>query len=316
LLIWRTPLYNLGAMTAKEGERETPKQPSAAVPPDNPEGAWLETGWNKFPVRGGCSFGRLPQNTIVLDSPKVSRRHAIIDVQNGGEFWLIDLGSSNGTFVNKRRIHQPRRLSDYDQIAIGDSIFTFRQPEELTDDVRAMFIEGTIRNIENVPCWLLVADIENFTPLSRSLASDKLAELIGGWVATCKEIIEVHSGMIDKYLGDGFFAYWREDKNAAKNVVAALDRLKQAQARQEPRFRLALHFGLVAIGGVPSMGEESLMGKDVNFVFRMEKLAAWLGISLLTSAAGKAKLGSLIKTELAGAHELKGFEGKHEFFTC
>ena len=97
-------------------------------------------------------------------------------------------------------------------------------------------------NIENVPCWLLVADIENFTPLSRSLTSDKLAELIGGWVATCKEIIEVHSGMIDKYLGDGFFAYWREDENAAKNVAAALDRLKQAQARQEPHFRLALAF--------------------------------------------------------------------------
>ena len=309
-------LYNLGAMTGNEGERETAKQLSASGPRDNPEGAWLETRWNKFHVRGGCSIGRSPKNTIVLDSPKVSRRHAIINVQNGGEFWLIDLGSSNGTLLNKRRIHQPLRLSDYDQIVIGDSIFTFRQPEELTDDVRTMFIENTIRNIENVPCWLLVADIENFTPLSRSLTSDKLAELIGGWVATCKEIIEVHSGMIDKYLGDGFFAYWREDENAAKNVAAALDRLKQAQARQEPHFRLALHFGLVAIGGVPSMGQESLMGKDVNFVFRMEKLAAALGISLVTSAAGKTKLGSLIKTEPAGAHELKGFEGTHEFFTC
>ena len=303
-------------MTANEGEHETLKQPLASVPRDNPEGAWLETGSNKFPVGGGCSIGRSPKSAIVLDSPKVSRRHAIINVQNGGEFWLIDLGSSNGTFLNKRRIHQPLRLSDYDQIVIGDSIFTFRQPEELTNDIRTMFIESTIRNIENVPCWLLVADIENFTPLSRNLTSDKLAELIGGWVATCKEIIEVHSGMIDKYLGDGFFAYWREDENAAKNVAAALDRLKQAQARQDPHFRLALHFGLVAIGGVPSMGQESLMGKDVNFVFRMEKLAASLGISLLTSAAGKAKLGSLIKTEPAGAHELKGFEGKHEFFTC
>jgi class 3 adenylate cyclase len=129
-------------------------------------------------------------------------------------------------------------------------------------------------------------------------------------------MIEAHKGMIDKYLGDGFFAYWREDENAAKNVAAAMQELKQAQARNEPRFRLALHFGLVAIGGVPSMGEESLLGKDVNFVFRMEKLAGSLSISLLTSAAGKDKLGSLIKPEPAGAHELKGFEGKHEFFSC
>jgi class 3 adenylate cyclase len=207
-------------------------------------------------------------------------------------------------------------LSDYDQFVIGDSIFTFRQAEQIGDDVRTMFIERTIREIENIPCWLLMADIENFTPLSRSLTSDKLAELIGGWVATCKDIIEEHSGMIDKYLGDGFFAYWREEENAVKNVTAVLSQLKQAQERRAPRFRLALHFGFVAIGGVPLMGEESLMGKDVNFVFRMEKLAASLGILLLTSAAGKEKLGSLVKCEPAGAHELKGFEGKHEFFSC
>src|SRR5947207_3695923 len=284
---------------------------------DNPQGAWLETpGRDTIQIQGNCSIGRSAKNTIVLDSPKISRRHAIINVQNVGEFWLIDLGSSNGTFLNKRRAHQPVRLCDRDQIIIGDYVFTFRQPIEVTGEYQSTFIERTIREIENVACWLLVADIENFTPLSRSLTSDKLATLIGGWVATCKEIIEAHAGMIDKYLGDGFFAYWREDENAAKDVAAALDQLKQAQAKNEPRFRLALHFGLVAIGGVPSMGEESLMGKDVNFVFRMEKLAGSLKILLLTSAAGKEKLGSLIKPESAGAHELKGFEGKHELFSC
>jgi adenylate cyclase len=297
-------------------ENENPKPPSASVQGDNPQGAWLETGWGKFPVHGACTIGRSPKNPIVLDSPKVSRRHAIIHVQNIGEFWLIDLGSSNGTFLNKRRIHQPLRLSDCDQIIIGDSIFTFRQPEQLSDDYRTMFVERTIREIENVPCWLLVADIESFTPLSRSLTIDRLAELIGCWIATCKEIIEANQGMIDKYLGDGFFAYWREDQNAAKNVVATLGQLKQSQAKEEPRFRLALHFGLVAIGGVPSMGEESLMGKDVNFVFRMEKLAGSLGIPLLTSVAGKSQLESLLRCEPVGAYELKGFESKHEFFSC
>src|SRR5207253_10065032 len=112
----------------------------------------------------------------------------------------------------------------------------------------------------------------------------------------------------------GFFAYWREDENAAKNVAVALDQLKQAQAKNEPRFRLALHFGFVAIGGMPSMGEESLMGKEVNVGFRMEKLAGSLGIAVLTSAVGQSKLKSLINCEPAGAHELKGFKGKYEFF--
>ncbi|MEY2545838.1 MAG: adenylate cyclase [Verrucomicrobiota bacterium] len=278
--------------------------------------AWLESNGETFTIQGNCTIGRTPTNCVVLDSPKVSRRHAVINVQSIGEFWLIDLGSSNGTFLNHRRLPQPVRLSDRDEISIGERTFVFRQPEEITDAYRTTLAERTIREIENVPCWLLVADIENFTPLSRSLTSDKLAELIGGWVATCKESIEAHAGMIDKYLGDGFFAYWREDDNAAKNVSAALASLKVAQAKNEPRFRLALHFGLVAIGGVPSMGEESLMGKEVNFVFRMEKLAGSLGISVLTSDAGKAKLGDLMKCESAGTHELKGFEGKYEFFSC
>src|SRR5216117_2622250 len=244
-----------------------------SVESSNEKGAWLETpGRDNVRVEGNCSIGRSAKSTIVLDSPKISRRHAIINVQNVGEFWLIDLGSSNGTFLNKRRVHQPVRLCDQDQIVIGDSVFAFQHPMEISNDYRSTLAERTIREIENVPCWLLVADIENFTPLSRSLTSDNLATLIGGWVATCKEIIEAHQGMIDKYLGDGFFAYWREDPNAAKNVADALNKLKQAQAKNQPRFRLALHHGLVAVGGVQSMGEESLMGKDVNSVFRMEKL--------------------------------------------
>lgn len=297
-------------------EPESPGEQPATAPSPSRQGAWLETAGDKFTVRGDCSFGRSPKNTIVLDSQKVSRRHALINVQNIGEFWLIDLGSSNGTFLNNRRLHQPVRLTDQDQIVIADRIFIFHQPEEITEDYRTTFVASTVREIENIPCWLLVADIENFTPLSRSLTSDRLATLIGGWVATCKQIIEEHDGMIDKYLGDGFFAYWRGDKGTTKNVAAAIGPLKEAQARNEPRFRLALHFGFVAIGGVPSMGEESLMGREVNFVFRMEKLAGSLGVSFLTSAAGQAKLKSQVSFTPAGAHELKGFEGKHEVFSC
>src|SRR5437868_7172009 len=153
--------------------------------------AWLETpGRDTIQLQGSLSIGRSSKNTIVLDSPNVSRRHTLINAQNIGEFWLIDLGSSNGTFLNKRRAHQPVRLSDRDQFVIGDNAFVFRQPFDITNEYQTTFAERTIRKIENVPCCLLVADIENFTPLSRGLDSDQLAVLIGGWIATCKEIVE------------------------------------------------------------------------------------------------------------------------------
>src|SRR5438552_16607413 len=160
-------------------------------------GGWLETpGGDTIQIQGSLSIGRSGNNKIVLDSPNVSRRHAIINVQNIGEFWLIDLGSSNGTFVNHRRLQQPVRLTDQDQVVIGDRIFIFHQPEEVTDEYRTTFAERTIREIANVPCWLLVADIENFTPLSRTLTTDQLVVLFGSWLATCKEIIECSNGTL------------------------------------------------------------------------------------------------------------------------
>jgi adenylate cyclase len=280
------------------------------------EGAWLEApGRERIPIQGNCSIGRSQKSSVVLDSPKISRRHAIINVQNIGEFWLIDLGSINGTFLNKRRVHQPVQLCDQDSFTIGDQVFTFRQPVAMSAEYQATLAQRTIREIADEPCWLLLADIENFTPLSRGMVSDKLATLIGGWVSSCKEVIEERQGSIDKYLGDGFLAYWQDDEKAAENVAAAVNKLKELQAQKEPRFRLALHFGRVAIGGASS-SEESLMGMEVNFVFRMEKLAGSLGISLLTSAAAKAKLDTLIKCDPAGCHELKGFERSYEFFSC
>ena len=277
-------------------------------------GAWLESpGRERVPLHGNCSLGRSPKNKIVLESPKASRRHCIINLQNVGEFWLIDLGSSNGTFLNKRRVHQPVRLCDMDQITVGDAPFTFRQPEEITSELRTTMAQQTIRETANIPVWLLVADIENFTPLSRSMVSDKLAQLVGSWVAACKAIVEEHHGEIDKYLGDGFLAYWHDDEKSAENVAAGLLKLKEMQ-KAEPRFRLVLHYGLVSSGGLRSMGEESLIGKEVIFVFRMEKLAGSLGIHLMASAAAQAKLGEAMPSQPAGSHELKGFEDRFEFF--
>jgi len=279
------------------------------------EGAWLEAAdGRRHPIQGGCSLGRTAANTIVLESPKVSRRHALIHVQNIGEFWLIDFGSSNGTFLNKRRIYHPVRLSHGDQITIGDEVFTFRQPVEISDEYKTIVAQRTERQIENVPCWLLVADIRSFTPLSRSMKTDALETLVGRWVGTCKEIIEKYHGLINKYLGDGFLTYWRTGTTTPEEIAAAIAGLRDLQRQRSPDFRIVVHFGLVAIGGVASMGEESLMGRDVNFVFRLEELAASLGETCGLSEAAQAKLAELVPSRPLGEHALKGFERKHAFF--
>lgn len=281
------------------------------------EGAWLEaTDGTRHSIRGSCSLGRTAANTIVLDSPKVSRRHALIHLQNIGELWLIDFGSSNGTFLNKRRIHHPFRLSDGDQITIGDQVFKFRQPLAISEEYRTDLMQRTLREIEKVPCWLLVADIRGFTPLSRHVESDDLDVLLGKWIFSCNEIIENQHGMINKYLGDGFLAYWPEAATSSEEIAGVISAFKELQRKQWPEFRFVVHFGAVAIGGVASMGEESLMGSEVNLIFRLEKLASSLGEPCCVSEAAQTKLGGLMATRPLGEFELKGFEAKCEFFAA
>ncbi|PYK36883.1 MAG: hypothetical protein DME60_13315 [Verrucomicrobia bacterium] len=249
-----------------------------------------------------------------MESPKVSRRHALIHVQNIGELWLIDLGSSNGTFLNKRRIHRPVRLSDGDQVTIGDQIFKFRQPLAISDEYKSVVTQQTLREIENIPCWLLVADIRGFTPLSRSLQSEDLDVLLGAWILTCQEIIENQHGSVNKYLGDGFLAYWPDAATTPEEIMAVISALKEFQQKGGPDFRFVVHFGPVAIGGIASMGEESLVGSEVNLTFRLEKLAGSLGEPCGLSETARTKLGELVPARSLGEFELKGFEGKRAFF--
>jgi adenylate cyclase len=279
------------------------------------EGAWLEAADGKrHPIKGSCSLGRTAANTIVLESPKVSRRHALIHLQNIGEPWVIDFGSSNGTFLNKRRIHRPVRLSDGDQITVGDQVFTFRQPLAIPDEYKTVVMQRTLREIENIPCWLLVADIRGFTPLSRHMQSEDLDVLLGAWILTCNEIIESRHGIVNKYLGDGFLAFWPDAATSPEEIVSVISALKELQQKEWPEFRFVVHFGAVAIGGVASMGEESLMGGEVNLIFRLEKLASSLGEICCLSETAHTKLGGLIPTRSLGEFELKGFEGKCAFF--
>lgn len=69
------------------------------------------------------SIGRRPDSDVFLDDVTVSRDHAIL-VRRGDEVHLDDLGSLNGTYVNRRRIDS-QRLEDGDEVQIGKYKLTF-----------------------------------------------------------------------------------------------------------------------------------------------------------------------------------------------
>jgi pSer/pThr/pTyr-binding forkhead associated (FHA) protein len=96
---------------------ETVDVPSAA-----PDGALilaLATPAATFTIaKSGATLGRGPENPIRLDDLSVSRRHARIAYRQGG-YWLSDLGSMGGTWVDGARLNAPRRIAAGEVIDIG-----------------------------------------------------------------------------------------------------------------------------------------------------------------------------------------------------
>jgi DNA-binding SARP family transcriptional activator len=72
----------------------------------------------------GLKIGRLADNELVIDEPKVSRHHATIVATRFG-YLVTDLHSTNGTLVNGERVLGDRLLRDGDEIDVGSAHFRF-----------------------------------------------------------------------------------------------------------------------------------------------------------------------------------------------
>jgi len=285
----------------------------------NPKGVvevWLESpNGQRALIRGSCFLGRSPSCEVVLANARVSRQHALINRQSQGEFWLIDLGSSNGTYLNGRRVAQPCRLSDGDEIRIAGFNFHFRHPQAIVYSEETTPSEATVLEVRDLTCWLLVADIQGSTQLLRKVPLEAAHRTTGLWLAACSKILKQQHGTINKFLGDGFFAYWPEESGIAESVSSALLGLKSLQDAGDPSFRLVLHYGTVSAGGYASLGEENLSGKEVNFVFRLEKLAATLGASRLLSEPANNRIKHRLPTSPEGQHLIADFAERFSFFS-
>ena len=78
----------------------------------------------QFPLeRTQTTIGRSPDCDIVLDDVTVSRRHAVV-ARGEAAFTIEDLGSLNGTFLNRRRIERSE-LESGDEVQIGKYRLTF-----------------------------------------------------------------------------------------------------------------------------------------------------------------------------------------------
>jgi len=72
------------------------------------------------------TLGRESDNTLSVPEAAVSRYHARVERREDGRFWVVDTQSTNGTFVNGRRVRE-HPLSLHDVLRVGDTLFRFAE---------------------------------------------------------------------------------------------------------------------------------------------------------------------------------------------
>ncbi len=242
-------------------------------------------------------IGRTSQHPIVLADELVSRNHAMIQSAHPGEYYLIDMGSRNGSYVNGVRVSIPRKLCDGDSIAIGESTMSFHcgtsggkdlpeaKPPE-GDQTRASFAARLLT--------VMVVDIRDFTRLAQQVEQKVLSEAIGTWFRLGGKIVQEHGSWTQKYIGDAIMSVWlhfADGRPEVLPVVQAYLELVGVTAELGKQFALpnplriggGINTGVAIVGntGSVSMSDFTAMGDTVNAAFRLESATKETGSDLV-----------------------------------
>ncbi len=265
------------------------------------------------------SLGRSSSCDIVVNETECSRRHALLNPQAGGEIWIVDLGSTNGTQLNGKRLSRPTRLTDGDRLTFGRKEFVFRSTAPRAAEATAAAVTQALTQplVRVERAWLLLADIEGFTPFSQSHPPAEVARRVGGWIAACSARFAAEGTEIQVFLGDGFLSFLPLRADATPRfvrLVAAL-RALQEDTTHLP-FRLVLHQAEISLGrALVASGPESVLGPGVNFLFRMEKAAGAARVRCaLTQDALDAWPAPKPAVRALPPQALKGFAGEHPLY--
>jgi hypothetical protein len=152
-------------------------------------------------------IGRATSNDIVIADTTVSRQHAQLMVDDQGYVTLIDLSSSNGTFVNGRRISSPTRLDQTDIVKVGEYLLPWRQHVQASSAAQA---SGAVQGAREAAS-AGVAEAEGAAaPVSRKA----LLYILGGGIAVAVVVVIVVAIWAFGSIGHGnLVGKWYEKEN-------------------------------------------------------------------------------------------------------
>jgi class 3 adenylate cyclase len=163
---------------------------------------------------------------------------------------------------------------------------------------------------------VLFADLVGFTSLSESRDAEDVRELLSRYFDTCRRLVELYGGTVEKFIGDAVMAVWgppaaTEDDaeravRAALELVDAVQVLGEGVGAPELRARAGVLTGEAAVT-VGAQGEGMVAGDLVNTASRVQS-AAQPGAVYVGEATRRATEQAVVY-EQAGRHELPGKTG-------
>jgi class 3 adenylate cyclase/tetratricopeptide (TPR) repeat protein len=168
---------------------------------------------------------------------------------------------------------------------------------------------------------VLFADLVGFTPLAEGRDSEEVRALLSRYFDTCRRLIELYGGVVEKFIGDAVMAVWgahsATEDDAERAVRAALDLVASVSALGD-ELEIA---GLRARAGVltgeatvtlASEAEGMVAGDIVNTAARVQAVAD-PGQVLVGEATRRATEPTIVYED-AGSHELKGKAGLYQLW--
>jgi adenylate cyclase len=279
--------------------------------------------------RNYWTIGRGKDNDFVIPDQCISRNHAILQ-STGTEFYIIDLGSRNGTFVNGRRVSIPLTLRDTDRVTFGKTELEFHCPSTThpTQTPRHSADRETMTSVlhERRLTSVMVVDMRDFTVLTRQLDEEMLSSLIGNWFRQAGDIIRDTGSWVDKYIGDAIMAIWfhgqeevtKEELMQIFQAAIALNKMTEELSAQYPlpfnlRIGTGINTGYAMVGntGSDDHPDYTAIGDTVNAAFRLESTTKEIGLDIAIGETTYSYLSQFKQVQqLFHQHQviLKGYE--------
>ena len=164
---------------------------------------------------------------------------------------------------------------------------------------------------------VLFADLVGFTTLSESRDAEEVRELLSRYFDSCRRLIELYGGTVEKFIGDAVMAVWgtptaTEDDaeravRAALDLVTAVSALGEELGAESLKARAGVLTGEAAVT-VGATGQGMVAGDLVNTASRVQSVAE--PGSVFVGEATRRSAEQTIVFEEAGSFELKGKEGE------